>query len=184
MFLFGAGHRPGGPGQHVAAGAASSSSAAAEFEGEIQALRQQYGGYTLAQAEGEGYARDPFCLDATTFGLPAAQGAMGFHVTDEALLRGPIAVERPQALMFDAEGRVLGVEYEVTTDAVQEPPTLFGRTFAKLPTHPGVEHEHYALHVWFVHNPNGQFSDFNPRVSCPPGSTPAPGQTPGHGAGH
>ena len=151
---------------------------------EVEAVKQRYGGYTLEQAGAEGYEPDPFCLDAASFGQPARLGAMGFHVTNETLLRGPIAVDRPQALMFDADGRVLGVEYEVTTDAVREPPRLFGRTFAKLPPHPGVQHEHYALHVWFVDNPNGQFADFNPRVTCPPGSTPAPGQGPGHEAGH
>jgi hypothetical protein len=111
---------------------------------------------------------------------------MGFHATNDGLLRGPIVAERPQALMFDAEGRVLGVEYEVTTDAVPAPPRLFGRTLAKLPPHPGVEHEHFALHVWFVDNPSGQFADFNPALSCPAGATPPPaqpGQAPGH-AGH
>jgi hypothetical protein len=150
----------------------------------IEAVKQKYGGYTLEQARREGYVPDQFCLDALSFSQPAHLGAMGFHATNEALLRGPIAADRPQALMFDAEGRVLGVEYEVTTDTVQEPPQLFGRTFARLPPHPGVQHEHHALHVWFVDNPNGQFADFNPHVSCPPGSTPATQQEPGHGAGH
>jgi hypothetical protein len=168
----------------------------------IEAVKQKYGGYTLEQARREGYVPDQFCLDALSFSQPAHLGAMGFHATNEALLRGPIAADRPQALMFDAEGRVLGVEYEVTTDTVQEPPQLFGRTFARLPPHPGVQHEHYALHVWFVDNPNGQFADFNSRVACPPGttpvpqqehatpvpqqerSTPVPQQEPGHGNGH
>lgn len=184
-FLFGgpAVHRPGGPGLHGGGGATAPTGVTEQSGREIEAVKQRYSGYSVAQAEQEGYLRDPFCLDAASFGQPAARGAMGFHATNEALLRGPIAVERPQALMFDAEGRVLGVEYEVTTDAVSEPPRLFGRTFAKLPPHPGVQHEHYALHVWFVDNPNGQFADFNPRVSCPPGSTP-PEQAPGHSGGH
>jgi hypothetical protein len=150
---------------------------------EVEAVKQRYGAYTLARAEQEGCLRDPFCLNAESFGQPASRGAMGFHATNEALLRGPIAAERPQALMFDAEGRILGVEYEVTTDAVPAPPRLFGRTFAKLPPHPGVEHEHFALHLWLIDNPSGPFDDFNPRVSCPSGSTPPPAQAPGHG-GH
>jgi hypothetical protein len=45
-----------------------------------------------------------------------------------------------------------------------------------------VEHEHYALHVWFVENSSGTFADFNPRVSCPPGSTPPPAPAQGHGS--
>ncbi len=139
----------------------------------IEAVKQKYANYTVAQAERERYTLDSFCLDAESFGQSAKRGAMGFHATNEALLRGPIAADRPQAFMFDAEGRVLGVEYEVMTDAVSEPPQLSGQTFTKLPPHPGVEHEHYALHVWFVDNPNGQFADFNPHVSCPLGSTPS-----------
>src|SRR6266508_4190878 len=167
-----AGHGPGGAAQQAGMGATSPVAVTERVAGEIEAVKQRYLGYTVAQAEQEGYVRDAFCLDATSFGQPPARGAMGLHATNEALLGGPIAAERPQAFMFDAEGRLLGVEYEVTTDAVPEPPRLFDRTFAKLPPHSGVQHEHYALHVWFVDNPSGQFDDFNPRVSCAPGSTP------------
>ena len=142
---------------------------------EIDAVAQRYATYTLERAEREGYKRDPFCLDAASFGQPPAHGAMGFHATNETLLRGPIDANRPQALLFDADGRVLGVEYEVMVDAVQAAPQLFGRTFVKLPPHAGVRHEHYALHLWFIQNPSGPFADFNPRVSCPPARTPGEG---------
>jgi hypothetical protein len=146
---------------------------------EVQRVREQYGAYTVERAAREGYVLDNFCLAATDFGLPAQQGAMGFHATNESLLRGPIDANRPQALMFDAQGRILGVEYEVMADAVAGPPQLFGRMFAKLPAHPGVEHEHYALHLWFIENPAGEFEDFNPKVVCPQtGATPA--RAPGH----
>ena len=138
---------------------------------EIDAVAQRYAGYTLDRAAGEGYKRDAFCLDAASLGRATAEGAMGFHATNQSLLRGPIDPQRPQALLFDASGRVLGVEYEVMTEAVTDVPRLFGRTFSKLPAHAGVDHEHYALHVWFIENPNGVFADFNPRVGCPPGST-------------
>jgi hypothetical protein len=161
---------------------------------QIDAVVQKYAGYTLERAEQEGYKRDAFCLDAASFGHAPEHGAMGFHATNESLLRGPIDPNRPQAFMFDAHGRVLGVEYEVMTEAVREAPQLFGRTFAKLPPHAGVQHEHYALHLWFVENPSGQLADFNPRVTCPPGSAPAQGSNPGgpantmpppeHGEGH
>ncbi|HKY52441.1 MAG TPA: hypothetical protein VJP45_14385 [Candidatus Limnocylindria bacterium] len=154
-------------------------------------MAQKYAGYTLERATAEGYKRDVYCLDASSFGQPAAKGAMGFHATHEGLIRGPIDADRPQALMFDAAGRVVGVEYEIVADAVSEPPRLFDRSFTKLPAHIGVEHEHYALHVWFVENPSGVFADFNPRLSCPAGSTPrsggGPAETPPpgeHGEGH
>lgn len=176
----GAGARP----PETSPGAPAAASAAEQ----IEAVAAHYSGYTRDRAEREGWRMDRFCLDAGAFGLPASRGAMGFHATNASLLRGPIDVMRPQALMFDAEGRLLGVEYEILTDAAKSPPQLFGRTFAKLPKHAGVEHEHYALHVWFVDNPNGRFDDFNPRVTCPQGTRPAgPGQTlppSEHGEGH
>ena len=151
---------------------------------EVEGVKQQYGSYSLERAAREGYVQDDLCLDAPAFGQPSRQGAMGFHATNENLLRGPIDVNRPQALMFDAQGKVLGVEYEITTEARPEPPTLFGRRFSKLPPHAGVQHEHYALHLWFVYNPSGVFADFNPRVSCPAGSTPSGGDDHGSSGGH
>jgi len=153
------------PGDSGAVGAPQDPAATAE-------IRQRYAVYTVERAQQEGYVRDAFCLDALSFGIAGSAGAMGFHATNESLLRGPITPDRPQAIMFDAQGRVLGVEYEITTDVAREAPRLFGQTFNKLPPHPGVHHEHYALHVWFVPNPTGQFADFNPLVVCPPGSTP------------
>ncbi|HYP40708.1 MAG TPA: hypothetical protein VEX13_10150 [Chloroflexia bacterium] len=165
-----------GPGRHIPSGDAGSPSPSGSLGGSIppeaEPVRARFASYTVEQAAREGYVRDEFCLDAASFGLPAERGAMGFHATNETLLRGPIDSNRPQALMFDAQGRVLGVEYEITTDAVSEPPSLFGQTFVKLPAHAGVEHEHYALHLWFIENPSGALADFNPSVSCPPGSTP------------
>lgn len=140
---------------------------------EVDAIAQTYSGYTLERAESEGYRRDAFCLDASDFGHDPTQGAMGFHATNASLLRGPIDANRPQAFMFDALGRILGVEYEIMAEAVRDVPALFGRAFNKLPAHAGIAHEHYALHLWFVDNPSGRFADFNPRLSCPPESTPA-----------
>jgi hypothetical protein len=169
-----------GPGRHATAGRAGGTTTAGTggpIPPEAEPVRARFETYTVAQAEREGYVRDEYCLDAAALGLPRGRGAMGFHSTNESLLRGPIDRDRPQALLFDAEGRVLGVEYEVTTDAVPEAPSLFGRTFTTLAAHPGVEHEHYALHLWFIENPAGPFADFNPNVSCPSGTTPP------HGAG-
>src|SRR5688572_32195928 len=137
---------------------------------EVDATQQAYSGYTVERAEREGYKRDAFCLDAADFGHDPGLGAMGFHATNPSLLRGPIDAKRPQALMFDAHGQLLGVEYEIMADAAREVPELFGRAFTKLPAHAGVAHEHYALHLWFIFNPSGQFADFNPRLSCPPDS--------------
>lgn len=139
---------------------------------EVDAIAQTYSGYTLERVEREGYKRDSFCLDAADFGHDPTHGAMGFHATNASLLRGPIDVNRPQALMFDADGRVLGVECEIMAEAVRDMPALFGRAFTKLPAYAGVAHEHYALHLWFIQNPSGRFADFNPRLSCPLESAP------------
>jgi hypothetical protein len=178
----GGGH---GPGRHIPSGDAGGRTPSGSFGSHIppeaEPVRARFESYTVEQAAREGYVRDEFCLDAAAFGQPTERGAMGFHATNAGLLRGPIDASRPQALMFDAEGRALGVEYEIVADAVKEPPKLFGRTFTKLPSHLGVQHEHYALHLWFIENPSGAFADFNPSVSCPPRSTPPHG--PG-GGGH
>ena len=78
----------------------------------------------MKQAVREGCVPDEFCFDAAASGQPAERGAMGFHATNETLLRGPIESNRPQALLFDAQGRVLGVEYEVMTDTMSECPSF------------------------------------------------------------
>jgi hypothetical protein len=52
----------------------------------------------VKQAAREGYVPDEFCLDAAASGQPAERGAMGFHATNETLLRDPIESNRPQAL--------------------------------------------------------------------------------------
>jgi hypothetical protein len=156
----------------------------ARGEANPEMFEEKYGSYSLEQAEREGYTPDGFCLAAADFGLPAELGAMGFHATDATRLDGPVEADRPQAILFDAEGRVIAVEYEVMADATPTPPELFGQTFKKLPPHPGVEHEHYALHLWFLDNPSGQFADFNPAISCPAGSGPSSQAAPAHGCWH
>ena len=75
---------------------------------DAEPIRQAYGSYTVERAANEGYVRDEFCLDAASFGQPTGRGAMGYHATDERLLRGPIDANRPQAMMFDGQGKVLG----------------------------------------------------------------------------
>jgi hypothetical protein len=151
-------------------------------QSDVDGLKAKYSSYTIEQAASEGYVRDAFCIDAASFGQPAERGAMGYHATDESRIRGPLEIERPQALLLDAAGRVLGVEYEILADAVSVPPQLFGQAFTRLPAHAGMEHEHYALHLWFVDNPSGRFSDFNPTMACPPGSLPLP--EPAHAPEH
>src|SRR5262249_40444105 len=111
-------------------------------QGDLESLKAKYGSYTVEQAASEGYVRDAFCLDAASFGQPAERGAMGFHATDESRIRGPIEVERPQALLFDAAGRGVGGEDEILSDAISAPPPLFGRGFTRPPAPPGVGHEH------------------------------------------
>jgi hypothetical protein len=138
----------------------------------ITGVRAKYQGYTASQAAAEGYKRDPYCLDAKSLGEDPKLGMMGFHATNEALLRGPIDALKPQALVFDGVGKIVAVEYEIMADAASHAPTLFGQQFHKMQAHPGLANEHYALHLWLVNNPHGPFADFNSAYSCPPGSTP------------
>jgi hypothetical protein len=74
---------------------------------------------------------------------------------------GPIAAERPQALMFGAKRPVPGSNTRSQWTQCRRRHGSVGRTFAKLPPYAGVQHE-YTLHVLFVENHRGLFVDFNP----------------------
>ena len=117
-----------GPGRHMPSGGAGGGTPPRRVGGDMppdaEPVRARFASYTVEQAAREGYVRNEFCLDAAAFGQPAERGAMGFHATNETLLRGPIESNRPQALLFDAQGRVLGVEYEVMTDTMSECPSF------------------------------------------------------------
>ncbi len=116
--------------------------------------------------------------DATSAGYVSTQecvaeegmGAMGVHWVNQSITT--VDATKPQVLLFDSSGesdRLVGVEWLVPSDAVEEAPVLFGQTFeGPFPGHEEGMPEHYELHVWLnMANPDGMFAAFNPALSCP-----------------
>ena len=107
-----------------------------------------------------------------------AEGAMGVHFLNPALISPELDPMKPQILIYEPEGdelRLVAVEWFVPlATGIRERPELFGQPFdgpmeghhPLLPT----ELHHYDLHVWlFKDNPAGLFNTTNPDVKCPPG---------------
>ncbi len=135
-----------------------------------------FGDLTRSEIETMGYVVDPVCVDASD--IPAfvleelnltPTAAMGFHAVREELFDATVDPLEPEVILLGLNGEVWGVEYEATIDT--EDPTVLGQAMPLLEGgHPGMEFDHYAMHAWFIDNPNGQFADFNPAVSCATGA--------------
>jgi hypothetical protein len=103
-------------------------------------------------------------------------GAMGIHFVNGDLVGdGEIDPLLPEALIYEIRNgrlQLVGVEYVVLAEAWDAnhdmPPTLMGQVFHYV----GAPNRYripafYELHVWaWKPNPNGMFTDWNPRVSC------------------
>lgn len=147
----------------------------------VDDVKAKFGSLTQAEIEAMGYTVQPVCVDAgevpapvrEQFGLPAT-AAMGIHAVNEALFDNQVNPLEPEDILLGPDGQVWGVEYEATADTAD--PTVFGQPMPLLEGgHPGMEFNHYALHLWFVDNPAGMFADFNPALSCAPAALPATG---------
>jgi hypothetical protein len=122
----------------------------------------------VGEAEAAGYAST---LDTLGCFEDEEEGGMGVHYLKEDLMDDQLAVEQPEALVYelDAGGRITGLvahEYIVPTSAwsSSEPPTLFGTELHQHPTLPL-----WVLHVWlWKDNAAGILNDWNPAVrQCP-----------------
>jgi hypothetical protein len=124
----------------------------------------------VAAATAAGYVSDGSCVSGPN------EGAMGVHYVNAAFISdGVLDVQRPEVLVYEPrDGRLRLVAVEFFVDAQQwdaanaGSPELGGQLFnyvgdpnrLRLPAY-------YELHVWaWKRNPNGVFSDWNPRVSC------------------
>jgi hypothetical protein len=111
-----------------------------------------------ANATKAGYVASSPCVAAP--GL----GGMGFHWVNQALVDPVFQPGRPEAVLYDMQGRLIAVEY-IVIDVGQPRPSFGGQLFDIGGT--PVPVPHYSLHAW-VHfeNPTGMFTPFNPRVVC------------------
>ncbi len=136
-------------------------------------VEEKFGGLSQADVEAMGYVIPaPVCVDAsvlppfvlTALGIPAT-AAMGIHAVNVSLFDNQVDPLEPEVVIFGPDGTLWGVEYEATADTAD--PRVFGQDMTLLEGgHEGMEFDHYALHVWFIENPAGQFADFNPAVTC------------------
>jgi hypothetical protein len=123
-------------------------------------------------AEGAGYGPLHTCTDEES-GL----GAMGQHYVRGDLVGDTVFdLSNPEVLVYEpmpnGRQRLVAVEFVVFQepwDAISsDPPTLFGRELALVPSpnRYGVP-SFYQIHVWlWKNNPRGMFNDWNERVSC------------------
>jgi hypothetical protein len=106
-----------------------------------------------------------------------AAGAMGQHYANVGRVGdGVIQRQRPEVLLYEPQANgtkvLTGVEYVVlAADWLAKhdsPPVLFGKEFDLITANPFGLPPFFALHAWaWQSNPSGDFSSWNPTVSCP-----------------
>jgi hypothetical protein len=138
----------------------------------IETVREATAAYqTVEAAQAAGYGLFMGCVSGQQ------EGAMGLHYANGDLVGdGALDAMKPEAIMYEPRKNgateILGVEYIVIAEAWhatnEMPPTLMGHVFHYVgsPNRYGLP-AFYELHVWaWKNNPNGTFSDWNPKVSC------------------
>src|SRR6185503_18296784 len=137
----------------------------------VEAVRQAADRYKdVEAAKSAGYGLFHGCVSGPQ------EGAMGIHFVNGDLVGdGAIDASRPEALIYEIRNgrlQLVGVEYVVIAEAWDAnnelPPTLMGQVFqyVSAPNRYRIP-AFYELHVWaWKQNPNGMFTDWNPKVSC------------------
>ncbi len=119
----------------------------------------EHGGAEYAEEEGYENTETHVFTEEGLYGVP-------FHRGSE----DGLDLERPPILLYRMTDlwyyELLGAEWYVPVDAVDEPPELFGQRFHDpMPGHGDEidQPEHYGLHVWLYRaNPEGLFALYNP----------------------
>jgi hypothetical protein len=119
---------------------------------------------TLSKANAAGYATA--ITDCMSNG---AEGAMGVHWGNPALIDSVPDALHPEALIFEpaanGDATLVGVEFIVpfaVRPRTATAPVLFGQSFTI-----NDQFSVWALHVWTHRtNPSGLFATWNPRVHC------------------
>ena len=154
----------------VATIAFTASPALGQGQSELAEARQGTSRYhNVAHAQSAGYGST---LDLLGCFENPAEGGMGLHYLNGALLDGAVDAAAPEALVYemreDGQLKLVGLEFLVPEGLVDpdNPPELFGHQF-----HPHGVLPFWILHVWIWRpNPSGMFSDYNPGVAmCPEG---------------
>lgn len=155
----------------------------------VNAVRQATKNYkNLEAAEAAGYGLFHGCVSGPQ------EGAMGIHFVNGDLVGdGIIDASHPEALIYEIRNgkmQLVGVEYVVIAEAWDAsnkmPPTLMGQVFHYVPAPNRYKiPAFYELHVWaWKDNPNGMFTDWNPKVSCEDFTDGAAKDTAAHSSGH
>lgn len=163
---------------------------------EVRSLTARYQDVNIALAEGYLRDPGNMCDTADMMGRPKQLGAMGIHYFRPDLLgiSGPpnprvsgtgthTDFRKPSILIYEpqADGslKLVAVENLVFDKAWQASgkgdfPTFQGQPYNAMADDPTTAVDeahlfepHHDLHVWLYRdNPNGMFTQFNPRVSC------------------
>jgi len=129
---------------------------------DLAAARQATAKYhDVEAAVADGYAQTTGCVSHPVF------GTQGIHYLKDALLDNFVTPTEPEILVYIPTGadklRLVAVEYAVPEGLVPPIPSLFGHEFHQPPSIPL-----FVLHAWvWQANPNGNFEDWNPNLSCP-----------------
>ena len=133
--------------------------------------------HTTDAAVGAGYGLVPG-LDSC-FEMPG-MGGMGIHYINTSLLDLTVDPTEPEALVYqqlpNGSLHLGAVEYIVPQapwDAAHpgQLPVIHGLTSQDMSLHLNAALGVYVLHAWlFTRNPDGTFADWNPDVSCLPGT--------------
>ena len=134
---------------------------------------------TFANSQADGFTTLVTTTDPSHTSCIAngSAGAMGEHWANGGRVGdGVIEKQRPEVLLYEPQPNgtkvLTGVEYVViAADWLAKhdgPPVLFGKEFDLITTNPFGLPPFYALHAWaWQDNPSGNFSAWNPTVTCP-----------------
>lgn len=137
----------------------------------------KYRDVSLAKRAGFGLLKDKKGIACIAMDDMPGMGAMGFHyVKGSRVADGRVDATAPEALVYapaaNGKLKLAAVEYVVLKSAWDahhsSAPSLFGHRFNFTPAGNrfGLP-AYYSLHAWlFEANPSGEFSMWNPKVSC------------------